>query len=894
MPEFHALEPKEVLAALDSHDRGITPEQAQLRLEESGPNELRREKGQSSLGLFLEQFRDFLIIILIAAALVSMAIGEVLDAMVILVIVVINAIVGFVQGYRAEKSLEALKKMTSPTARVVRNGEEMKIPAVELVPGDVILLEAGDRVPSDARLLEALEIRVDEAALTGESLPVDKSVEKIKAGAPLADRVNMVYAGTVIVYGKGRAVVTETGMNTELGRIASMVQATEREDTPLQKRLEVVGKQLGLMILGICAVVFVVGIIRVGPTPEHITFMFLAAVSLAVAAIPEGLPAVVTMALALGTQRMAREKAVIRKLPAVETLGSCDVICSDKTGTFTKNEMTVKRIYIDGRELEVTGSGYDIDGVVLDRGKAVDVNGFEGLATLVRGSVLCNNASLESGMGDPTELALLVLGQKASMEKRRLEESHTRVREVQFDSERKRMSTVHVCKGSSCVYTKGAAEVVLNLCDRVYQNGKAVKLTAADRRRIAEKNDELADRALRVLGIAYKEIKKGEKEVEKDLVFLGLVGMMDPPRPEVKAAVESCKAAGIAVKMITGDHAVTARAIAREVGLPEGEVITGEELGRMSDEELRKRVEHISVFARVNPEHKLRIVDALKSNGHIVAMTGDGVNDAPALKKADIGVAMGITGTEVTKEAGSMILMDDNFATIVSAVEEGRGIYDNIKKFIMFLLSCNIGEVLVIFLGILLFPIKETVLMPAQILWMNLVTDGMPALALGVDPKEGDVMRRPPRPAKDRIFSGLVLKNIIIVGIVIAAGTLGVYYMYNPGFESEGQVAMKAGTMAFTTIVTFELVNAFNCRSEKGSLFKVGFFKNKWLLLAIGASFLLQVMVIYTPGISDAFNTVPLGLYDWAVVIVVSLSVFAAVEAFKYFERNKRGTKRRG
>ena len=864
----------------------MTKEEVGQRLAEHGLNELKHEKGQSKLGLFLEQFKDFLILILIAAALVSFAIGESMDALVIMVIVIINAVVGFVQSYRAEKSLEALKKMVSLTARVIRDGKETKISAVELVPGDIMLLEAGDKIPADARLLNSLELRIDEAALTGESMPVNKNPKRLKSDTALADRTNMVYSGTIVVYGRCKALVTTTGMKTELGKIASMVQAAKREDTPLQKRLEVVGKQLGIAILGICVIVFIVGMLRVGWTPEHVTFMFLAAVSLAVAAIPEGLPAVVTMALALGTQRMAKERAIIRKLPAVETLGSCDVICSDKTGTFTKNEMTVKRIWIDGKELEVTGSGYDTDGVILDKGKTVDIRSSKGLETLIRGSVLCNNASLEAMTGDPTEIALIVLGEKADMQKQRLDGHHARVHEVQFDSERKLMSTVHKHEGAHTVYSKGATEVVLALCDRIYKNGRVAKITPADRKEVLAKTDDLANRALRVLAIAYNDVDAKAKDFEKNLIFLGMVGMMDPPRPEVKGAIELCRAAGISVKMITGDHAVTAKAIAREVGLSEGDVVTGAELETMSDAELRKRVERISVFARVNPEHKLRIIDALKANGHIVAMTGDGVNDAPALKKADIGVAMGITGTEVSKEAGSMILTDDNFATIVSAVEEGRGIYDNIKKFIMFLLSCNIGEVLALFLGILIFPIKETILIPVQILWMNLVTDGPPALALGVDPKDTDVMRRPPRPANDKVFSGMVLKNILIVGSVIAIGTLGVYYLYNPHFE-EGIVAMKASTMAFTTMVLLELVNALNCRSEKGSLFKVGFAKNKWLLAAIGFSLFLQAAVVHVPALSQAFGTVPLSLEDWAVAGSIALSVLVAVEIFKLTERRK-------
>ncbi len=888
-PEFHSMGGSEALGLLNTKDSGLSPEEASTRLERSGPNELVKGRGVSMLGLFLGQFKSFLIIVLIAATLVSFAMGEVTDAAVIAVIVALNAAMGFTQEYRAEKSLEALKRMVSATARVVRGGKEAKISSLEIVPGDILLLEAGDKVPADARLLESLEIRVDEAALTGESLPVEKTVDILKPGTALADRANMAYSGTVIVYGKGRAVVTSTGMGTELGKIAALVQETEKEETPLQKKLETVGKQLGMLILVICAVVFAVGMLRVGWEPEHATFMFLAAVSLAVAAIPEGLPAVVTMALALGTQRMAKKNAIVRRLPAVETLGSCDVICSDKTGTFTRNEMTVKGIYFDGRDFGVEGSGYSPVGGITEGGKAVKLQAVPGLDRLVNAGVLCNNAALAGGgMGDPTEIALLVLGAKAGLEKDKLDRANGRIREVLFDSNRKRMSTVHETGEGRIVYAKGAVESVLGLCDRVWADGKGIKLDGAGRKRILEKNDEMAQRALRVLGIAYKSeeaVGEGDDEIESRLVFLGMVGMIDPPREEVKESIALCRTAGIAVKMITGDHAVTARAIAKDIGLPEGDAVTGEELDRMSDAELRKRVDGITVFARVNPEHKLRIVEALKAKGHIVAMTGDGVNDAPALKRADIGVAMGITGTEVTKEAGSMVLTDDNFATIVAAIEEGRGIYNNIKKFIRFLLSSNFGEVLALFLGILLFPIKSTVLMPVQILWVNLVTDGAPALALGVERKANDIMGRPPRPSDDQIFSGMMLKTIVLVGLVMAAGTLGVYYAYNPAFEDGTATAAKAGTMAFTTLMFFQIVNAFNCRSEDKSAFNVGRKRNNWLILAVIGSVLLQCAVIYVPFLSNAFGTVPLGLLDWAAVVAVSLSVLVAVEAYKAFER---------
>ncbi len=888
MPEFHSLGVEDALSELKSSRSGLSEEEAAKRLQRYGPNELHRERKESLLALFLNQFKNFLIIVLIVAAVVAFLISleegeEPIDSIVIGIIVILNAIIGFVQEYRAEKSLEALKRMVSPVARIIRGGKELKLATSAIVPGDIIILEAGDRVPADGRLIEALDLKVDEAALTGESVPVEKCTDALRAETVLTDRKNMVYSGTVVVYGKAKAVVSATGMKTELGRIASMVQATEREETPLQRKLETVGKQLGIMILVICAIVFFVGMLKWGWTVEHIVFMFLVAVSLAVAAIPEGLPAVVTMALALGTQRMAKRHAIIRKLPAVETLGSCDVICSDKTGTFTKNEMTVKKIYINCQELEVTGAGYVTVGEFKKDGKVVKPSSVDGLDILVRCGVLCNNASLEGGgMGDPTEIALLVLGEKAGMKKRDLENVYTRTAELQFDSERKRMSTINIQDGKTVMYTKGAVEVVLDLCSRVYENGKAVKLTPEKKRTLLKKNEEMADAALRVLGLAYKE---GGRE-EKDLVFLGMVGMIDPPREEVKEALAVCKTAGIDVKMITGDHAITARAIAREIGLPEGDVVTGVELEKMSDAELKKRVEDISVFARVNPEHKLRIVNALKARGHIVAMTGDGVNDAPALKKADIGVAMGITGTEVAKEAGSMVLTDDNFSTIVAAVEEGRGIYDNIKKFIIFLLSCNIGEVLAIFGGMVLFPLKGAILLPAQILWVNLITDGAPALALGVDPKDKDIMRRAPRPPNEKIFSGIMLKRIMLYGVVIAVGMLGVYYLYNPNFEM-GAAAIKASTMALTTIVLFELINAFNCRSPRESIIGRNFIKNKWLLLAVGSSLVLQIAIIYIGPLSQMFKTVPLSLGDWALAGIVSTSIFFAGELFKAVGRWK-------
>jgi len=886
--EYYSLTKKEALEEAGSSEAGLDMKEAAKRLRSHGPNELKKVKKRSALLKFLDQFKNFLIIILIAATIVSLAIGEVIDAIVIIVIVLLNALLGFIQEYRAEKSLEALKRMVSPHAVVIRGGKQMRIPASEVVPGDILILEAGDKVPADARIIESLNLKIDEAALTGESVAVDKTVECIKKSVPLADCNNMAFAGTVVVFGRGRALVTATGMKTELGKIAELVQETETESTPLQRRLEHFGKQLGIGIMVLCTVIFLMGIIR-NPSPDNMSFMFLAAVSLAVAAIPEGLPAVVTMALAIGTQRMAGRNAIIRKLPAVETLGSCDVICSDKTGTLTKNEMTVKRIYVDGVDIEVSGSGYESEGDFIATGNSQVPK--DGLEMILKNGVLCNNASIDGGqVGDPTELALLVAGQKRGLNKGTLETKSMRLYEIPFDSERKRMSTINRGDGKTVLHTKGGVEIVLGLCDRYYKDGKTSRLDKAERMRILKKNEELAKSGLRVLGFAYRKISGAEKfdDAEKDLVFIGLMGMIDPPREESLEAIRVSEEAGISVKMITGDHKLTAEAIAVELGIMRAgqHAMTGEELNKLSDSELTKIVEDISVFARVNPEHKLRIVDALKRNGHTVAMTGDGVNDAPALKKADIGVAMGITGTEVTKEAGAMILTDDNFATIVNAIEEGRVIYENIRKFVLFLISSNAGEVLTMFIGIMIgWPLP---LIAVQILWVNLVTDGLPALALGVDPPEKALMKRGPRSPKEGIFSKLMMRNVILVGAIIALGTLWVFADEMNGDLTDGAPGIeRARTMAFTTLMMFQMVNVLNCRSIKESLFRAGFFKNRKLWLAIGISVALQATVLYVPFLSDAFGTVALGAMDWAKVILVSLSVFVVVEVWKFIERRR-------
>jgi len=888
--EWHSLSIEEVLRKLRTSEEGLSEEEAQRRLEEFGPNELRKEKGKSPWSIFFDQFKDFLIILLLGATFVSLLIGEVLDAAAIMAIVIISAFLGFLQEYRAERALEALKKMAALEALVIRDGRERRILAKELVPGDIILIHAGDKVPADARLIEEFNLKVDEAPLTGESVPVNKEEAVLPLETALADRKNMLYAGTIVTYGRGKAVVVATGMETEFGKIAQMIQLVEEETTPLERRMAEIGRWLGIGSLAVVAVVSALGIFR----GHELLEMFLWGVSLAVAAVPEALPAVVTGALAIGVQRMAKRNAIVRRLPAVETLGCTTFICSDKTGTLTKNEMTVRRIWLSGDIIEVTGVGYEPKGefIVASRGERVagsPPHSDEGLKLLLRTALLCNDAHLEQEseawtiIGDPTEGALVVAAAKAGLDKRELEALYPRVAEVPFTSERKRMTTVHATPdGTKMVCAKGAPEIVLARCNRIWCDGRIVELSEAERNEILRANEEMAADALRVLGVAYKELPPdasdfGEDVVERDLVFLGLMAMIDPPRDEVRDALRLCEQAGVKVAMVTGDHKLTAVAIAKELGmLKEGNLtLTGPELDRLSDEEFDRIVEDVGVYARVSPEHKMRIVEALKKKGHIVAMTGDGVNDAPALKRADMGVAMGITGTEVTKEASDMVLADDNFATIVAAIEEGRSIYDNIKKYLSYLLSCNVGEILIMFVaGLMGLPLP---LVTLQILWVNLTTDGLPAIALGVDPPEPDIMLRPPRDPKESVFTLPVKLLIGTVALLMTAGIIPVFASVLPG---EGLV--KAQTMAFTMVTMFEMFNAFNCRSERHSIFEVGPFANRWLVLAVLSSILLQAAVIYIPFLQSIFGTAALSLADWLLITAISSSAFIVVEVGKW------------
>ena len=890
--DWYALREEEALRTLSSNRGGLNQGEATRRLEKYGPNVLMEEEKTTPFKIFLGQFKNFLILILIAAVVVSAAIGEVFDAGVIFAIVVACAVLGFVQEYRSEKAIQALKKMAAPTAKVLRDEKEEEIPATEIVPGDIILLATGDRVPADARIIEAANVTTDESSLTGESVPVQKTTEPIQQGElAVGDRANMVFSATVVTYGRGTGVVTATGMGTEFGRIAGMIQEVEEKKTPLEERLDHIGKWLGILCLAVVAVVFLLEVFLRG---AGLLEMFIWSVSLAVAAVPEALPAVVTGSLAIGVQRMARNNAIVRRLPAVETLGCTTVICSDKTGTLTKNEMTVRKIYANGSVTEVTGVGFEPRGEFLRDGNPSDPKGETDLELLLKAIALCNDSKLVrsnegwSIRGDPTEGALLVVAQKGRIDVEQLRATHSRIGEIPFDSERKRMTVI--CRGEgkeSIAWVKGAPEAILSQSTHIVRDGRVEALSGEEKKAILAVNEGFASEALRVLGGAYRDLREPIEgytagNVEKDLIFLGLMGMIDPPRGEVKDAMASCTAAGIRPVMITGDHKLTAMAVARELGQVEGESLKGEktvalsgvELDRLSDEEFEKLVEEIVVYARVSPEHKLRIVNAWQKKGEVVAMTGDGVNDAPALKQADIGVAMGITGTDVTKEASDMTLTDDNFATIVRAIEEGRGIYNNIKKYLVFLLSCNVGEILILGLtGLLGLPLP---LIALQILWVNLTSDGLPALALGVDPPDPDLMERPPRDPKEGVFTKKVQWYIGGLALNIFVGLFPLFYWY---WKSEG--VAKAQTMVFVTIILFEMFNAFNCRSDRYSIFKLGWFSNKWLVWAVLASIALMVLVLYVPYLARLFHTVPLEFTDWIVALGISCSALIFVELYK-------------
>ena len=878
---------------------GLTEEEARFRLPQQGFNELPEAPPASPFTLLLAQFSNLIVWVLIGAAILSGLLREWLDSAAILTIVLLNAVLGFVQEYKANRSLAALRKLSVATARVIRGGAIRTIPARELVSGDLLLVEAGDHVPADARLVYATMLRTQEAALTGESTPVDKTADALSDQAlPLADRRNMLFLGTDVIAGKGRAVVAATGLRTELGHIASMIEKADGDATPLQRRLEQFGRSLLYLSLGIVAVVFLLGLLRSEPLVE----MFLTAVSLAVAAIPEGLPAIVTVTLALGVTRMAQRHALIRHLPAVETLGSTTVICTDKTGTLTKNEMTATRLYAGGRTFEITGEGYAPMGEIREApnvrsgGADLGSNRPETLDRLLTAAVLCNGATLreEQGawriIGDPTEGALLVAAAKRQLFKGQVEATQPVLGEAPFDPERKMMAVVRRTTQGATAYVKGAPDLLLQRCTQWVTADRLVEpLSESVRRRILGMNSAFAQDALRVLGLAERTLERQPdayraNDIEQDLIFLGLAAMKDPLRPEALAAVKTCREAGIRTVMITGDHQETATAIARELGITNGFAATsGLELDRLTDEELSEQVEWISVYARVSAEHKLRIVRAWKARGAIVAMTGDGVNDAPAVKEADIGVAMGLTGTDVTKEASAMVITDDNFASIAAAVEEGRGIFDNIRKSVHYLLSCNTSEVLVMLLAALFgLPLP---LLPAQILWINLVTDGLPALALAVDPADPGLMRRPPRRPDRRFFSKQRIIFLLVQGLFMALVTISAFAFFLYGM---GQDLERARTVAFTVLVMIQLFHAFNCRSDRHSLFTIGWLTNKPLLWAAIGSAALQALILLAPWTHQMFNVAPLDPEHWALAIGLGLLPLLAMESWKRARRMTR------
>lgn len=868
--------------------RGLDAHQAALRLQQYGPNELKGEEGLPLWRQVLAQFQDFLILILLAAGAVSFLVGERTDATLIFLIVVVNAILGLVQEGRAEKALKALKQMAAPQASVIRDNQALNILARDLVPGDVVLLEAGTVLPCDVRLSETASLKVDEAALTGESVPVEKDAKSALAEkVPLADRVNMAYMGTTVVYGRGQGVAVATGMDTEMGRIAGLLVDTGEGNTPLQDRLDTLGKILGAITLVICALVFLTGVIRRGQAGPVMLDMFLVAVSLAVAAIPEGLPAVVTIVLALGMQRMVAKNAIVKKLHAVETLGSTTVICTDKTGTLTQNKMAAVALWAGGKMYKVSGSAYTGDGSISLGEKAIHVAHMPELKLALMAAALCNDAQVKKVgdraelIGDPTEGALLGLAAKGDLSAASLQQKFPRLAEIPFDSRRKLMSTVHpAADGSYVVLTKGAPDIVLSRSRRLLLDGQEIELTPQLAQEVKEQNAFLAQKALRVLAVAYHRLPVLPPPaqlgaVEEDLVFLGLAGLKDPLREETKPAVEKCRIAGIRTVMITGDHPTTAYAIGRELGLTDGAgVLTGSELDELTPAELKEKVKSVNVYARVAPEHKSSIVQALQEQGHIVAVTGDGVNDAPALKQADIGVAMGITGTDVAKGAADMILTDDNFASIVRAVEEGRVIYTNIRKFVYFLLSCNVGEVLIVFLAELFgLPLP---LLPVHLLWLNLLTDAFPALALGVEPAEPGIMNQAPRPPQEPLLDRKMVSGIALQSIALTVAVLGVFAASLTDHNLE-----TARTMAFATLVLAELLRAFTSRSENLTIFRLGLFTNPTLLLGTSLSAGMFLLTLYVPALKTIFHTTSITPAMWHLVLPAALLPAAVAEIKK-------------
>ena len=898
---WHAQPLASVLESLETNEDGLAPTEASDRLERYGRNQIEAADGISPLEILIEQYTSALIWVLIVAAVVMAGVGHTLDAAVIAGIVVFITLFGFVQDYRAEQSIQALQELATRYALVRRAGEKTEVDATTLVPGDIVFFESGDVVPADARILEESNLRIDEAALTGESVGVSKELDELPEDTALADRTNMVFKDTTVLRGSATAVVVETGPETEIGQIATALEEAEERDTPFQAEMDRLGKLIALGVIGVVAVIAFTELV-VGDTPP--LQVFLTAVGVAVSAVPEGLPAVVTLSLALGARRMADQNALVRRLPIVEALGSVDVICSDKTGTLTEEEMTVQRLATNRSVYEVTGTGYDTEGSFRTGDDEVPDSL---VRPLLECGILCNNVDIgtredeteQSYLGDPTEIALFVAAQKADLDHSELEETHPRVREVEFSSDRKRMTTVHEHPdGGHVAYVKGAPETILERCDRELVDGSIEELTDDRREEIAAQTDAFAEEALRVMGFARREVDDVDApadDLESNLVFLGLQGMLDPPRPEVPGAIEACLAAGIDVVMITGDNAVTARAVGTEVGLESAEVVTGPELEEMSDEELTDIVDDVDIFARTSPDHKTRILQTLQAKGHTVAMTGDGVNDAPAVKNADVGIAMGIRGTDVTEQASDIVLLDDNFATIRDAVKGGRRIFDNVRKFVNYLLSGNGGEVTMIFTGTMAG--LGLVITPIQILWINVVTDGIPALSMGVDPPARDIMERDPRPPDEGVITRRIVTSIVGIAVFMTICLLPLFTLnytgqlipgrdildWEPGYEPSRELAQ---TMVFTGFVVMEIVRIQAIRFRYG----LGFFSNRWLELAVAVAVTLQLLVLYTSTGQLLFDVEPLGLVHWiqigiaGVVFAGLMAVFVKVQD-RYFAR---------
>lgn len=894
--ECFAQSSKKVMENFDTQDSGLSNDEAKKRLEKYGENKLKKEKRSSILKILLEQLKDPFLILLSIAAILSFVTSAMehgfvfesyLESLAIIVIILFSIILGFIQEYRAEKALEALEHMSAPHAKVIRNNEEKDIPAAELVPGDIILLEEGTVVPADCRIIEEHSLQIDEASLTGESVPSKKITNKLNSGLNTADQTNMAFMNTIVTYGKGKAIVATTGMNTEIGKIAESLSDTKEVSTPLQKKLTKLAKSISMIIMVLIFIVFLAGIIK---GKADIQNMLIFAISLAVAAVPNSLPVIVTVGLSLGAKRLAQKNMLIKKLSAAESLGSVTVICSDKTGTLTRNEMTITRVFTNDSTIEVTGSGYSPTGEFLKENKKTDPKNIE---LLMRIGLLCNNSELEKEgkkykiLGDPTEGSLKVLSKKGNLDEKKIKSEYKFIEELPFDSDRKMMSVIYEDnKNKKYAYIKGAPDLLLRKCTKILENGKIRKITEKDRKKISETNHSFAKDALRVLGLSFREVKDNEKKdiktIEKDLVFVGLVGMMDPPREEVKKSIKQCNDAGIKVMMITGDHAITAQAIGKKIGLHKkgNLVLTGEDLDNLDDQQLEAKIDDISIIARALPIQKSRVVDALKKKGHIVSMTGDGVNDAPALKKADIGIAMGITGTDVSKEVAKGTLIDDNFATIVNAIEEGRNIYAKMIKSVRYLLSCNAGEIVSVFIAIMLnFPLP---MIPLQILLMNLLTDNFPALGLGFEPSDKNIMKESPRDPKEKPIPMNMAILIVMFGLLMGIMTVIMFNIYLP------ESLEKARTVAFTTLVMFEMFAVISSRSMKPSIEKLNPLTNMWLTGGIILSLILQMIVIYWTPMQNVFETVSLSGHEWIWIILVSFMGFIMMELGKMIIYSKK------